>query len=372
MLFTLKAASLFVNIILFQNVALSSGSCCRDESEDESCLDLIPVGYKKHLAPPGLEGQPLNLTFAITIIDIDEINTGTMDFRIHGYIFNNWIDDRLLVTNTEIVNAKCSHYIWVPDMVFETAKSAQQFGNRFLYIDKDNNVTLAERYAFKVGCLMNFENYPFDTQVCQFSITLMSSTDKEVNPQWNDLNGNEPISFFKNIEPLQFHLGKPTTYTMKIGYNGVNEDKIRQSKTMSFTSYSTQSRELSVEREAESDSETVYAASRPGLSLQSTGRRSTQTAQLHLPVHEHPPDASADGEHHQHLPPIHPHRGRELGDILAASGSSPGKGGTDRDFAPHALHAGTTEQVFTPATQLHNSRRYLAVRMYSNDLQFFD
>ncbi|GIY13455.1 glycine receptor subunit alpha-3 [Caerostris extrusa] len=229
MLFTLKAASFLVNIILFfQNPALSSASCCRDESEDESCLDLIPVGYKKHLAPPGLEGQPLNVTFAITIIDIDEINTGTMDFRIHGYIFNNWIDDRLLVSNTEIVNAKCSHYIWVPDMVFETAKSAQQFGNRFLYIDKDKNVTLAERYAFKVGCLMNFENYPFrhsDLPVLHHSQSKsykMSSTDKEVNPQWNDLNGNEPISFFKNIEPLQFHLGKPTTYTMKLGYNGAS------------------------------------------------------------------------------------------------------------------------------------------------------
>ncbi|GIY74561.1 hypothetical protein CDAR_410081 [Caerostris darwini] len=37
----------------------------------------------------------------------------------------------------------------------------------------------------------------------------------------------------------------------------VNEDKIRQSKIMSLTSYSTQSGKLSVEREAESDSETV-------------------------------------------------------------------------------------------------------------------
>ncbi|GIY93488.1 glycine receptor subunit alpha-2 [Caerostris extrusa] len=158
------------------------------------------------------------------------------DFRIHGYVYSTWVDNRLLISDTEIINFKCSRYLWVPDMVFETAKSTKQFGNKFFYIDKDKSIIASERYAFKTGCLMHFENYPFDTQLCMFSIALssdwnfnvsfilfiVSSNDNEVHPQWDKENANEPISFSKKIEPLQFHLGKPRTYTTKVEYDGAN------------------------------------------------------------------------------------------------------------------------------------------------------
>ncbi|GIY76765.1 glycine receptor subunit alpha-3 [Caerostris extrusa] len=48
-------------------------------------------------------------------------------------------------------------------------------------------------------------------------------------------------------------------------------------------------------------------------------------SQFHLPVREHHAGPSTDGEHHQHVRPLHPHRGRQLGDLLAESGGSPAR-----------------------------------------------
>ncbi|GFS29119.1 glutamate-gated chloride channel alpha [Nephila pilipes] len=78
------------------------------------------------------------------------------------------------------------------------------------------------RYSFKVGCLMYFEHYPFDKQKCVFSMALMSSTDSEVNLNWDKEYGTEAILFFKEIEPLQFKLGRPVTHMDVITYNGAN------------------------------------------------------------------------------------------------------------------------------------------------------
>ncbi|CAL1271980.1 unnamed protein product [Larinioides sclopetarius] len=48
----------------------------------------------------------------------------------------------------------------------------------------------------------------------------VSSTNKDVQPKWKE--GNEAISFFKRIQPLQFQLTKPVTYTKVKGFNGDN------------------------------------------------------------------------------------------------------------------------------------------------------
>ncbi|KAF8787429.1 Glycine receptor subunit alpha-2 like protein [Argiope bruennichi] len=55
--------------------------------------------------------------------------------------------------------------------------------------------------------LHNTQSYSDDDQ----TFLLVSSTDKEVHPQWDE--GNEGFTLFKNIQPLQFQLTKPVTYT---------------------------------------------------------------------------------------------------------------------------------------------------------------
>ncbi|GFW07602.1 DUF4817 domain-containing protein [Trichonephila clavipes] len=91
---------------------------------------------------------------------------------MHGYVHSTWTDERLTMNGSEVNNGKCSSHIWTPDVVFETAKSSQIFGSTYLHITLDKVVNMAQRYSFKVGCLMYFEHYPFDRQNCVFSMAL--------------------------------------------------------------------------------------------------------------------------------------------------------------------------------------------------------
>ncbi|GIY11808.1 glycine receptor subunit alpha-4 [Caerostris darwini] len=214
-----------------------------------------------------------------------------MDFRLHGYLRTDWIDERINV-NSSLVNNRCIDYLWIPDVIFEHSKVTQTFGrvNSYFSIGTDKRLRSAQRlthipvvmsianmqkgsnsnilassvginilkgfdedcysmlkrqgsnltesvlsalclnpirstimgYAFKIGCLMYFENYPFDTQTCVFSIVLMSTSDKEVRLRWDDGTGYPPVAFIKRSEPLQFYLGELKTYEITNGYNGAN------------------------------------------------------------------------------------------------------------------------------------------------------
>ncbi|GIY34695.1 glycine receptor subunit alphaZ1 [Caerostris darwini] len=146
-----------------------------------------------------------------------------MDFRLHGYLRTHWIDERITI-NSSIVNNRCTDHLWIPDVIFEQAKVIQTFGkqNSYFYISKDKKLSSAERYSFKIGCLMFFENYPFDTQHCLFSIVLMSTSDKEVKLMWDDGTGYPSVMLARKIEPLQFSLGQMKTYETTNGYNGAN------------------------------------------------------------------------------------------------------------------------------------------------------
>ncbi|GIY28620.1 hypothetical protein CEXT_310751 [Caerostris extrusa] len=74
-----------------------------------------------------------------------------------------------------------------------------------------------------------------------------------------------------------------------------------------------------------------------------------QRGQLHILVPEHHADSPSDGEHREHLRPLHPHRGRQLGDLLAQSGGSTREGGPQHHLPPHSLHPGSAKQVSTPS-----------------------
>ncbi|KAF8787428.1 glycine receptor subunit alphaZ1-like [Argiope bruennichi] len=189
---------------------------------DQDCLDLLPTEYKKYV-PPKFKGKPINVTYSMVIYDLDEINEATMDFRLHGYLRTDWLDERLII-NTSIINNRCADYLWVPDVIFEQAKVTQTFGrqNTLLTIEESKRLRSAERYAFKVSCMMHFEDYPFDTQRCSFSIVLMSTSDKAVKLRWDDGTAYPSVMFVRKMEPLQFQLGELKTYEITNGYNGAN------------------------------------------------------------------------------------------------------------------------------------------------------
>ncbi|GIY34696.1 hypothetical protein CDAR_603421 [Caerostris darwini] len=85
----------------------------------------------------------------MAVYEIDEINEASMDFRLHGYLRTDWIDERITV-NSSLVNNRCIDYLWVPDVIFEHSKVTRTFGrvNSYFSIGTDKRLRSAERLEF--------------------------------------------------------------------------------------------------------------------------------------------------------------------------------------------------------------------------------
>ncbi|XP_035222712.1 glycine receptor subunit alpha-2-like isoform X1 [Stegodyphus dumicola] len=205
------------------NLMFSSTFLCESQlqEDDDPCSILIPKGYEKYRAPSN-KGQPINVYIQLDILDIDEVNEETMDFRLHAYVSSAWNDSRLDQVENKQVYHQCLNSIWTPDLIFEAAKQTNLLsaGKSYFRIEADGSLYLSHRYSFRVTCLMHFGAYPFDIQTCLFTVTFMGTSDEEAVLKWyQDENSayssnRSSIVFVKHIEPLQFSLGKTVTYSV--------------------------------------------------------------------------------------------------------------------------------------------------------------
>ncbi|GFT64180.1 glycine receptor subunit alpha-2 [Nephila pilipes] len=197
--------------------------CMQDSAnslQTNYCEELIPNDYKR-FDPPSHKGS-VPVYIKLFIIDIDEINEESMDFRLHMYIDSAWNDTRLDVNAFSAFNDQCAKYFWIPNVIFERAKPSPSFPtlNVNFKISGDGSFLRTERFSLKVSCLMNFENYPFDVQQCIFSIVFMTNPDSQAVLTWfadksSPFKDEVNVELLRKIEPLQFYLAKPTTHSVK-------------------------------------------------------------------------------------------------------------------------------------------------------------
>ncbi|XP_035222713.1 glycine receptor subunit alpha-2-like isoform X2 [Stegodyphus dumicola] len=161
------------------NLMFSSTFLCESQlqEDDDPCSILIPKGYEKYRAPSN-KGQPINVYIQLDILDIDEVNEETMDFRLHAYVSSAWNDSRLDQVENKQVYHQCLNSIWTPDLIFEAAKQTNLLsaGKSYFRIEADGSLYLSHRYSFRVTCLMHFGAYPFDIQTCLFTVTFKNFT----------------------------------------------------------------------------------------------------------------------------------------------------------------------------------------------------
>ncbi|GFR01305.1 hypothetical protein TNCT_276641 [Trichonephila clavata] len=109
--------------------------------EDQECLDMLPPDYKKYEAPKQ-KGEPITVSFHLSITNIDEIDEGNMDFNLHGYLRATWKDERLFLNGSEIRNIECAEYIWTPSLRFRTVEKKETFDLRENLIYISENLTI--------------------------------------------------------------------------------------------------------------------------------------------------------------------------------------------------------------------------------------
>ncbi|KAG8194037.1 hypothetical protein JTE90_028380 [Oedothorax gibbosus] len=201
--------------------------CSQSKTIEKLCNSILPDDYEIYKAP-SKNGNAIEVRVALQVMDIDEINEYSMDFRLHSFITAIWNDTRLKLDeykgggNSNSLYEKCRHYIWTPDLFFENAKKVDLFENTspstILKKRSDGAIVMTKRYSFKAGCEMNFENYPFDHQKCRFLLALMYSSDNIARLKWmGETSYKSEISSIiisRTVQPLQFSLQASYTYEL--------------------------------------------------------------------------------------------------------------------------------------------------------------
>ncbi|GFY64197.1 uncharacterized protein TNIN_126041 [Trichonephila inaurata madagascariensis] len=103
--------------------------------------------------------------------------------------------------------------------MFKAAETKNTFNSRENILDIVNGtVVFAQRYSFTVGCKMHFQDYPFDTQRCEFPISLMDSIRTNISIRWltpTVMAKGRALHLADDFKPLQFFLKKPLTVETK-------------------------------------------------------------------------------------------------------------------------------------------------------------
>ncbi|KAG8187779.1 hypothetical protein JTE90_025817 [Oedothorax gibbosus] len=184
---------------------------------------VFPPDYNKYECPD-YQGRPAHLYLELGILDIDRIDEGRMEFSLQTYIKERWTDGRLNLSAFSGERGRAFPQtlvqdLWVPDLVFDNAKSGVLFGltlpNTHVKVEKDGRLGRTSRYNMVISCQMNFLYYPMDTQSCFIKMCLLSNPDFKVTLHWfgeedsKKKKSSQPIRFMNDIQALKYRLETP-------------------------------------------------------------------------------------------------------------------------------------------------------------------
>ncbi|KAG8190200.1 hypothetical protein JTE90_011922 [Oedothorax gibbosus] len=137
--------------------------CKSNNPAEKLCTDLLPDDY--HIEKPSEEGIITDVLTWIQILDFGDINEAKMDFAFLAYVINIWNDSRLKVDSYKtsgqatILYAGCRDYIWIPDIIYESAKDVkadQKFvPSTLLKVLPYGAIYLSTLYSFRARCVMD-------------------------------------------------------------------------------------------------------------------------------------------------------------------------------------------------------------------------
>ncbi|GFY53959.1 glutamate-gated chloride channel [Trichonephila inaurata madagascariensis] len=188
---------------------------------------VFPDDYNKYEAP-SKKGHPAHVYLDLSVMDVDRIDDGIMEFSIQAYLIEQWIDERLnlsvYIHNDEVNTlfpTVIAKDLWKPDLVFDNAKTGVLFSlsipNTHIRVSNTGCLYRSSRYNLVIGCQMNFHFYPMDTQECFMKICLLSNPDHKVMLHWAEearppFRKSKSIRFTNDIQPLKYNLLPPQAY----------------------------------------------------------------------------------------------------------------------------------------------------------------
>jgi len=119
------------------------------------------------LQPAPDNGQPLDVTIALHIVNIASIDEVNEQFQMDAYLFARWIDPRLAYTPSGPADRERNYAfgeIWIPQLEIINAATPRTRYDTSIRVEPDGTVRYAERFRVGVSSKFALRRFPFDRQ----------------------------------------------------------------------------------------------------------------------------------------------------------------------------------------------------------------
>jgi hypothetical protein len=124
--------------------------------------------------PPRVDGKPVQVSFAFTVLDFARITAREESFDLTGYLELSWRDPRLAARARPAdpdAGQPDPRRIWKPRVYFENALEQPRFhGEPVVEFDDDGMVTSWVILSGKFSTEMDLRDFPFDRQALEVRI----------------------------------------------------------------------------------------------------------------------------------------------------------------------------------------------------------
>ena len=211
------AALLFAVTCIGESIKLKGIQECKDVQDSSTICSLLP-NYNWQIPPPDV---PIQLLNAMTFWQVNEVddNKQTISFIV---VMNwAWEDNRLQVkknlSNFDTVTfTHLLDQLWIPDIIFTTAIKTETVGGMkgnalraltYWHYNNTNKLLLEDVLRITSECKMDFANFPFDHQSCDWFMRSQHLHAKDLTLGRVEIftDANNEIRFYSSNETALLH-----------------------------------------------------------------------------------------------------------------------------------------------------------------------
>nr|NP_001191520.1 GluClAc2 [Aplysia californica]ACT37244.1 GluClAc2 [Aplysia californica] len=181
----------------------------------QDVLEILIVNsstYNARIAPDYEQDHATTVDVQIYVLSIDTVNEQSMDYSLHIYLRQRWVDPRLQFMNYSRavwleLDAKLMSKVWVPDTFFRNEKKGEfhivTVPNRLMHLYRNGTIYYSMRLSVLLSCHMKLQKYPLDVQKCPILIASYGYTTENIIYRWID---HKPIDYQDNLQLSQYTL----------------------------------------------------------------------------------------------------------------------------------------------------------------------
>lgn len=173
----------------------------------------------------------VNVAISMFVDTLSSISTESMDYDVTIFFRQHWNDPRLAWGTEEfdggngegnltrddgidLVDSFLIDLLWIPDVFFVDEKFAQRHTimrkNVLLDIGPTGDITYSDRLSLKLGCDMQFELFPFDSQMCELKMEPYALRKTQLDLYWKTKGSPEEQAAYKGAIQMSSSIQLPS------------------------------------------------------------------------------------------------------------------------------------------------------------------